>query len=227
MPTVYRPTAEQPFPHTLADGFAKIEWNDRRVNKLFLPMATFASLIGERDLVDPATSRNELLEGLLGSLWGAEIYKSKDNKIRIISDDCNLIPMSYEFLGKDWVLGGTRSGLTIIIKSRTRPVCDISEAEWKALETLREMITETEFRRYLKDGFILVRSKSGAVYQIPRDKSHTKVWKDGKLLEEICVRLTDRNCPPTDNVIAFKVVIESDEEAFRSMGNIYNMRKAA
>lgn len=116
----------------------------------------------------------------------------------------------------------------ILIKSRAKiiPYHRVSEPEAKAMETLREMITETEFRKYLKYGFILVKGKSGRVYQIFRDKHHTKVWHRGLLIEEVCVRLT-YGVPPTDNVIAFKAAIETDEEDFKKLGNVYKMAEAA
>jgi len=111
----------------------------------------------------------------------------------------------------------------IIIKSRAQPLYDIKSNEWTAIETLREMVTEMEFRRFLKYGFITVKGKSGNIYQIFRDKAHTKVWQNGKVIEEICVRLRDWMIPRTDNLIAFKIMIETDEEEFRKSGNVYKM----
>ena len=117
-----------------------------------------------------------------------------------------------------------KSNLTIIIKSRANPIRDIPENERVAMETLREMITETEFRKYLKDGFILVRGRSGRIYQIFRDKDHTKVWEKGKLIEEVCVRIKrSLNIPPTDNVIAFRAAILCSENEFKKLGNVYRM----
>lgn len=66
---------------------------------------------------------------------------------------------------------------TVIIRSRSRPLVGISDEEWKAIDTLREMITELEYRKYLKDGFILVPGKSGRIYQVFRKRSHTKVGR--------------------------------------------------
>jgi len=120
-----------------------------------------------------------------------------------------------------------KRNLTIIVKSRAQPINDIPENEWTALNTLREMISEADFRKYLKYGFILVRGQSDFVYQVFRDQSHTKVWKKGKVIKEICVRIEDDNIPPTDNVIAFKVLIEGCEKEFEKLGNIYNMAEAA
>lgn len=102
----------------------------------------------------------------------------------------------------------------------------VSSSEAIALETLRGMVGRMEFRRYLKDGFLVVTGASGLRYQIFRDNWHTKVWDGGNVVEEICVRILDE-VPPTDNVIAFKCMIECDEDEFRQIGNVYNMRKVA
>jgi hypothetical protein len=88
------------------------------------------------------------------------------------------------------------------------------------------MITELEFRKYINYGFLSVRGRSGRVYQIFRNQSHTKVWKGDKLVEEVCVRIRE-SVPPTDNVIAFKAIVEADEEEFHKIGNVYKMEKVA
>jgi len=113
------------------------------------------------------------------------------------------------------------------IKSRTDAIRNISEPEWVALETLREAITEKDFRKYLRDGFLLVKGRSGLVYQIFRNHTHVKVWEHGKTVEEICVYFKNRDIPRTDKVLAFKVMVETDENAFKKLGNVYNMRRAA
>lgn len=124
------------------------------------------------------------------------------------------------------IITWTFQGYIVTKKTRGDLVNHVSENELVAIETLREMISETEYRRYMKYGFISVRSKSGSVYQVFRNHPHTKVWKDGKLVEEVCVRIRNK-VPPTDNVIAFKIMIETDEDEFKKIGNVYNMRKAA
>ena len=131
-------------------------------------------------------------------------------------------------------------GLAIHVKSRVDLPFNVTPAEGQAIETLREMITETEFRRYLKYGFVLVKGAGGDTYQVFRNKSHTKVWRGGKVIEEICIRLKDsaviaenfwkpgdKTIPPTDNVIAFKSMIEADEEGFKKSGNLYKMEAIA
>jgi hypothetical protein len=116
--------------------------------------------------------------------------------------------------------------VSILVKSRADDYRNAPKNEWRAIDTLREMITEAEFRKYMKYGFILVRGQSGKIYQVFRNKSHTIVREKDEVVEEVCVRIKDRKIPPTDNVIAFKILIESSEEDFKKLGNVYNMRMA-
>jgi len=118
--------------------------------------------------------------------------------------------------------------LVILVKSRVRDEYQdfsrMSPEESKALDTLREMISEADFRRYLVYGFILVKGQSGKVYQIFRVQHHTKVWEKGKKVEEVCAYIKDHKIPPTDKLIAFKTMIETDEELFRKAGNLYKFQ---
>jgi len=112
----------------------------------------------------------------------------------------------------------------IITKPKIKPII---LAENTAIETLREYITEYEFRKYLIRGFLNVQAASGLVYQIRRNNNHVKVFQRGVKVEELCVHFRDCNVPPSDKIIAFKIMIETDEQEFRNMANVYNMRIAA
>lgn len=111
--------------------------------------------------------------------------------------------------------------------NNAKPPSPSDMSENTAIETLREEITETEFRNYLKRGFLNVMGASGRTYQIFRKKQHIKVWYDGDVIEEICVGIQDYKVPPTDKLIAFKMMIETDEEEFKKLGNVYPMKKVA
>lgn len=186
---------------------------------------------------------NEKEEGFpIANLWGASIYINNTNKFEVIADnlqstkrgnypqaptvrhivhsDAIPIPFNIKYYRFS-------SNMEIIIKSRAVHMQDVSSEENRAIDTLREMITEEEYRRYIKYGFILVRGASGRVYQIFRSNAHTKIWKDGKCVAEVCVRISDRHIPPTDNLIAFKTLIETSENEFIKTGNFYNFQKAA
>lgn len=132
---------------------------------------------------------------------------------------------------QDFARRQMRSNLVIKTKTRAEEFAlqGAPQNELLALETLREMVSEEAFRKYLKYGFILVEGQDGRVYQIFRNKWHTKVWRGGQLIEEICVRISsDVKAPATDNVVAFKTMIEADEDEFRKIGNVYrNLHKQA
>ena len=118
-------------------------------------------------------------------------------------------------------------GLQLKLPRRSSPFYNLSPQERKALGTLREMVSETDFRKYLKYGFVIVPAISGAQYQIFRNRSHVKVWKNGKCIEEICVNIANHSIPQTDKIIAFKTMIEADEQEFKTFGNVYKMARAA
>jgi hypothetical protein len=94
----------------------------------------------------------------------------------------------------------------------------------KSRATRFNLISETDFRKYVKYGFVSIDAPSKRTYQIFRNNSHVKVWENGLLIEEICISILDSSIPLTDKVIALIIMILSDESTFRSMGNIYNLR---
>lgn len=176
---------------------------------------------------------------------GLTIYREEDNRLTLrdvpvpekpwveAEIKFNTVPIECErnFISKNGrfyrKLMSLRRNMTIIVHSRAKPIRQAEDNEMTAIETLREMITEADFRKYMVHGFLLVKGQSGRIYQVFRNKSHTKVWENGKVVEEVCVRIKDRKIPPTDSVIALKVLIETNEDDFRKLGNVYNMREAA
>jgi len=115
------------------------------------------------------------------------------------------------------------TGLGLVINTRThcRPVGKESAEEQIAQEALREQITEDEWRRYMRTGFLCVRGSSGMVYQIERIATHVSVWKGGTKVAAICSYIKDRAVPPTDKVLAFKTIVETDEQELWRRGNVY------
>jgi len=101
----------------------------------------------------------------------------------------------------------------------------VTPQEIKARESLRDMLTEREWRRYVTNGFVLVRGLSGKFYQVFNDQSHIKVYVKGKLTDEICIHTTsDTKCPPTDHIINMMFLIQNDEQLIwtKGVGNVYN-----
>jgi hypothetical protein len=115
-----------------------------------------------------------------------------------------------------------KANLGVIIRKR-RALTDLPKPiaeELKARDTLRDVLTEREWRRYITNGFIMVRGSSGKWYQIFAQGYQTQVYEHGKYLSSICIH-TDSVCPPSDHVLNMKVMIEIDEEAIWKGGRIY------
>jgi len=226
---------------------------DRKVDMVSMPYDKYYTLMADMQFAMSHVSEINM-SGSIGKLWGMDITLNRNNEFKVISEPINgLFPNTMPVPNpdgewqnnivrewqNDWrarvfkdvnLFGGKlellKKNLTIIVKSRARPIAGITENESRAIETLREMISETEYRRYIKNQFILVKGLSGDIYQIFRDKSHTIVWHGGKKVAEICVRIRDCLIPPTDNVIAFKTIIETNEDEFKKLGNVYKMKAA-
>lgn len=158
---------------------------------------------------------------VIGKIWGAELVVG--HKF-MVCGDAGFEHITYP------VMKSFLSGIYVHVKSRAEFTKGYPKNEWVALNTLREMVTEAEFRKYLKYGFLLVKGASGDVYQIWRMKHHINVWSCGRMIREVCVYIRDESIPLTDKVVAFKTIIEADEQSFLKMGNVYNMedrRRAA
>jgi len=240
----------------IISAFSNIEKLDRRVDSIFLPRDKFYKLMldypnrfpepnfrgyaGIPGLVNNPALMQRVTPNYrqkVGELFGASLYLTSETKGEVVSEPYGNIPYGLEnhpeklrarseivFLSE--LVIKLKKNLTIIIKSRAKPFSSMTSSESVAIETLREMISETDYRRFLKYQFILVKGLSGDVYQIFRNQHHTKVWKNGKIKEEVCVQIKDSNVPPTDKLIALKTIIETDENEFRKLGNVYKFAQA-
>lgn len=103
----------------------------------------------------------------------------------------------------------------MILTSRKPILTPQDEREIRARETLLRVIGEDKFQKFLKDGFVSVRAKSGLVYQIFPGHGITAVYKDGDQIERLCVVLKG-DFPPTDSLIMRYLIILNDEARFRS-----------
>lgn len=115
-----------------------------------------------------------------------------------------------------------KNNLLIKVHHRQKALNNIlSKEELRARDSLRDMLTEREWRRYVTNGFIMIKGSSGYWYQIFASQDRIRVYKDNKHTHSICLH-TDRSCPPTDHVINMKILIEIDERSVWSEGNITN-----
>jgi len=111
-------------------------------------------------------------------------------------------------------------GVSIRSYHRDRQFDSVTAAEMLALQLLRKMVGQDEFRRYLKHGFILARGASGLAYQIDR-RNRIVVWECGEKLASLCVHLKhDLKTPPTDEVVAKLLIVECDEADIWKRSNV-------
>jgi len=116
-----------------------------------------------------------------------------------------------------------------IIRSRQAPTILVArhgagnpndDREFRARETLRRMIGDGAFLRFLRKGFVSVRAKSGRVYQIFPGHKSTVCWENGKPIKSMCVILQG-GFAPTDELIMRYILITTDEEDFWKRGNVW------
>lgn len=98
----------------------------------------------------------------------------------------------------------------------------IDDPEKKALNTLRDLLSEKDFKKYLINGFIMVRGNSGKFYQIFKNQKHIRVYEKGILIKELCIHTDAKEVPPTDHVLNIKVMIECDELSLWNNSNNYD-----
>lgn len=93
-----------------------------------------------------------------------------------------------------------------------------TQQEIVALQLLKGLVGQDDFRRYLKYGFVMVRGHSGLRYQIERGRHVVGVWNERSRIDGICVYL-DGPFPPTDGVITRMLMAERDELELWRRGN--------
>ncbi len=127
--------------------------------------------------------------------------------------------------GKDYVRPKTpqerlreilqRRQAPMVFVSRKPIVAAVDPREMRARETLRLCLGEEKFRSFIKNGFVTARGKSGLVYQIFPGHGITAVYKNGQMVERLCVVFRG-DFPPADSLIMRFLLILNDEDEFRS-----------
>lgn len=166
------------------------------------------------------------LDNLIGSR-----YTIREDGSVIIHNDGQIVcvsetPESKEMRIKNQIKQIMKTNLLIKNNSRHLRLGNIvSVQEEKARETLRDMISERDWRRYLTNGFVIVKAPSGKFYQIFNDQRHVKVYQKGILTDEICIHThADTKCPPTDHILNLMFLVQNDESLIwaKGVGNVYS-----
>ena len=93
-------------------------------------------------------------------------------------------------------------------------------AQKRALELLKEILTKTQNEAFDKDKCIPVDAPSGKKYVIEKGRSgNVYSIKDGKKIERYCIHPSDQEVPEADVMLAQKLMLEADEEEFLRIAN--------
>lgn len=120
-----------------------------------------------------------------------------------------------------------------IIRDRMAPAIRVRRSleipmdvrEIRARETLKRIIGDKAFRRFIRDGFITVVPKSGLTYRIYPGHGITEVYDRGIMVERLCVVLQG-SFPPTDSLIMRYLLILNDEGEFSKYAIKHSVRSS-
>ncbi len=118
------------------------------------------------------------------------------------------------------IIRSRQSPFVISTRRAISPLADLREL--RARQTLRRVLGESQFRSFLRNGFVTVTAKSGKTYQIFTGSAMTSVYVNGKMIEKLCVVLNGV-FPPTDSLIVRYLMILNNEDEFRSYAIQHNV----
>jgi hypothetical protein len=107
--------------------------------------------------------------------------------------------------------------LAVFITARCRKK---TEADQRAGELLRALLTPVQYRQLRRQGHIDLKSPSdpARVYRVPQHPGRVQVRVDGKLKEWLCLQSYEW-VPDADLVVIHKLMIEADEETYLRKAN--------
>ena len=98
------------------------------------------------------------------------------------------------------------------------------DKELRALQLLRKLVKEDQFKSYIEKSFIDIPDfKENKIYRIHKNKRIEIIdSKTNKIDKRLCIELTDRKCPPTDSVIAKYLITSTDKKKLIANSNVYD-----
>jgi len=98
------------------------------------------------------------------------------------------------------------------------------DKELKALQLLRQLVKEDQFKDYIKNSYIDIPDfKENKIYRIHKNKRIEVInTKSNKVDKRLCMDLTDSKCPPTDAVIAKYLITINDKKKLLENSNHFN-----
>jgi hypothetical protein len=94
------------------------------------------------------------------------------------------------------------------------------EAERRAEDLLREMLSPAEARELEQRGYLEIPSpnRQGRIYRVPRGRGMVSVYEDGRAVMSLCVQPVEW-IPGGDVVLMHKLMIEGNEEQYLKTAN--------
>lgn len=153
------------------------------------------------------------------SILKYRFYADMDNNgfVTYNLDNFNIVPNSKKELFKQNI----KSNLKAINSSKkTRSYSNsLSFQEQKARNTLRDLITEKEWRRYLTNQYVMIKGHlTNNYYQVFATGGMMNVYQKGKLIATHCIH-THKSCPPTDHILNVLFLAKYDESTLLAAGN--------
>lgn len=153
-----------------------------------------------------------------------EFYSNTRSSVSLIPGNAHTY-RAYDYdYAKPIDIKSTADCIKEMLRKRQFPAVTISNSkpmghafdnrEVRARETLRRVIGEDKYNRFLKQGWVSVKARSGLVYRIYPGHGITEVYDKGTVKERLCVVLKG-NFPPTDSVIIRYLLILNNEQMFR------------
>ena len=95
-----------------------------------------------------------------------------------------------------------------------------SEANHRANELLRSVLSSVQYEQLVRDGYIDIPSPhdAGCIYRVPREQGLVKVIEHGKRKMSLCIQPLEL-VPDADMVVMHKLMIEADEETYLQTAN--------
>ena len=97
---------------------------------------------------------------------------------------------------------------------------DWREAQERAEQLLRDILSEEDYRHLNRRGYLEVssRTRPRRVYRVPRHQGQVKVYEGGVPIMALCVQSVEP-VPDGDAVLMHKLMIEGNEEEYLRIAN--------
>jgi len=125
------------------------------------------------------------------------------------------------------VLSGAILVICVALSWRRRSTQGLArrQAQDRAEELLRNVLTTEEYARLGEQGYLEVPSPSHPtrIYCVPRGPGRVAIQEGGLLVESLCIAPVEW-LPASDVVITHKLMIEGDEQEYLRRANRYRLK---